>query len=316
MSSGDTAVRRLVYMSNCCVVTPHRRLRKRLLQLGAIELFLIGLGDDQSGLGYLGGLDPWLQQLLTVMSPGKLMESAPMLGPEEYHVQLDETSDDSEGTQPCFDHMQGFFGVEMIGPFEATVLSNERLTAPSWPQTVCNVRLRYLEGQSSVHRPGDVAVVHPKNPAPLVGRAAAAFGVSIGALYSIRRRGRFGERRRGRVGSLLCTGEVLLSNYLDIAGIPQRGFFEVLSFYADDEEEKEKLLELSSAVGTDLYFDYCLRERRSFVDVMEEFTSCHGRVPLARLLEVVSVLKPRQYSIASAPTERVGQVMIMQLELR
>ena len=35
-------------------------------------------------------------------------------------------------------------------------------------------------------------------------------------------------------------------------GTPTRAFFEQLSFFATDEEQKEKLLELSSAVGCDI----------------------------------------------------------------
>jgi sulfite reductase alpha subunit-like flavoprotein len=56
---------------------------------------------------------------------------------------------------------------------------------------------------------------------------------------------------------------------------------------------------LASAQGSDLYFDYCVRERKNYVEVLQEFRSC--RPPLSVLLEVLPVIGPRKYSIASSP---------------
>ena len=60
------------------------------------------------------------------------------------------------------------------------------------------------------------------------------------------------------------------------------------------------MLELSSGPGTDLYWDYCVRERRNYVEVLEDFKS--ARPPLEKLLELIPVVRPRQYSIASSPS--------------
>lgn len=285
-----------------------RMLRKRLLQLSAAEFVSIGLGDDQSGFGYLGGLDPWMSQLLGALYPSASMTGQPQLGPEEYIVSVSSSEEEIDSvieTQPAFGQFQGIYGTHLVGPFTATVVSNERLTDPVWPQTVCNIRLR----AEAEYNCGDVAVVHPRIPAPLVARALKATGIRASSVCSIRRVGRFGGTRRGRIGSVVSTAEGLFTHFLDIAGIPQRSYFELLSFFATDAEEKEKLIELSSGAGTDLYFDYCFREKRNFVDVLEDFASCRCQVPLQRLLEVIPTLKPREYSIASAPSEFLGQVI-------
>ena len=75
-----------------------------------------------------------------------------------------------------------------------------------------------------------------------------------------------------------------------------------MAAFATIEEEKEKLLELSSGEGTDLYWDYCVRERRNYVEVLEDFRSV--RPPLEKLLEHIPVVRPRLYSIASSPIEQ------------
>ena len=290
-------------------------LRKRLLQLGAEEFAPIGLGDDQAGLGYFAGYDAWIRQLAAILAPGRTVSYEAQLGPEEYLVSAVAGDPALLAAEPVHDAFQGLFGCRMAGPFSATVISNTRLTADSWEQVVKNIKLEVLD-PGAAHRPdlysaGDVAVVHPENPASLVHKTLSLLNISGDVLYSIERVGRFGGRRRGRIASLECTAFVLFTRYLDIAAIPQRGFFEMMSFFATDEEEKEKLLELASGAGTDLYIDYCFREKRNFIEVLEEFRSCHGNIPLHRLLEVVPTLKPRQYSIASAPSETPGQVSFL-----
>ena len=57
--------------------------------------------------------------------------------------------------------------------------------------------------------------------------------------------------------------------YLDILGTPRRVFYEQLSFFAADEEERERLLEMSTSAGTDLYHNYSWREHRTYVEVLE-----------------------------------------------
>eukprot|EP00947_MAST-08B_sp_MAST-8B-sp1_P004185 g4185.t1 len=61
---------------------------------------------------------------------------------------------------------------------------------------------------------------------------------------------------------------MLFTCFLDVLGKPKRHFLEVLSLFAEDDEQREKLLELSSAEGADLYHDYVYRERRSYVEVL------------------------------------------------
>jgi sulfite reductase alpha subunit-like flavoprotein len=71
-----------------------------------------------------------------------------------------------------------------------------------------------------------------------------------------------------------------------------------LSVFATEEEERSKLKELSSAEGVDLLVDYCTREKRTYQDVLGDFPS--ARPPLSRLVEMIALLQPRHFSIASS----------------
>ena len=112
-----------------------------------------------------------------------------------------------------------------------------------------------------VYTAGDVAVIYPHNDLSLVKRAKALlprYDIQISTNTTIKITNHLEYSRKSRLQSMICTIDELFEKYLDIAGRPKRSFFESLAVYALNSEEKNKLLELSSAEGTDLFFDYCI----------------------------------------------------------
>jgi len=193
------------------------------------------------------------------------------------------------------------------------VVENARLTADDWLQDVRHLRIglpdKSMGGCATDYafRGGDVAVVYPVNGPSVVDAAmrivlAAEPRLASDSVLHITRPGMEGRApspvRRTRLPPLTCSLHTLLANLLDVGGVPHRPFFEDLSPFATDEAERDKLAELGSAAGTDLYFDYCVREKKSYVECMSEFPS--ARPPLAVLLEMVAILQPRQFSISSS----------------
>ena len=104
----------------------------------------------------------------------------------------------------------------------------------------------------------------------------------------------------------VSTFRLLLSDVLDILGTPRRSFFERLSLFAADREEREKLEELASPGGADLLYEYATREKRTYVEVLGDFPSC--KVPPERLLELIPRMRPRGFSISSSALETPGTV--------
>ncbi len=64
-----------------------------------------------------------------------------------------------------------------------------------------------------------------------------------------------------------CTICHLVTHFLDIQSIPRRSFFELLSQFATDELEKEKLEEFCTAEGQEELYSYCNRMRRNIIEV-------------------------------------------------
>ncbi|OQR95841.1 NADPH-dependent diflavin oxidoreductase [Thraustotheca clavata] len=274
-----------------------RRLQARLVQLGASEIIDRGLGDDQHELGYHGALNPWLEKLWSKLLAtfnhlpvNFVVDDSPKMIAPKYKVSITNVK-----SPPC---PHTFYAPpksvlpQLNGQLiMAKLVKNDRLTAEDWTQDVRHVQ---LEIPSIEYKPGDIALLYPEN-------------VDVDGINALLNRLNLDKKTMlvvDRVDGAAhdfpspMTIEELVRKYLDIFGTPRRSFFERLSLFAIDEEEKEKLLELASPGGADLLSDYCTRERRTFVEVLCDFKSCH--VPLEYLLEFIPRLQPRAYSIASS----------------
>lgn len=89
-----------------------------------------------------------------------------------------------------------------------------------------------------------------------------------------------------------CTVRHLVESYLDVGAVPRRSFFELMSTFATNELEREKLLEFSSAAGQAELHDYCNRPRRTALEVSDCRASeswCCGWFKLCLLIHVLSV---------------------------
>nr|XP_040142630.1 NADPH-dependent diflavin oxidoreductase 1 isoform X2 [Ictidomys tridecemlineatus] len=97
-----------------------------------------------------------------------------------------------------------------------------------------------------------------------------------------------------------CSVWQLVSQYLDIASVPRRSFFELLACLSPHELEREKLLELSSAQGQEDLCEYCSRPRRTILEVLCDFPHTAGAIPPDYLLDLIPQIRPRAFSIASS----------------
>ena len=98
----------------------------------------------------------------------------------------------------------------------------------------------------------------------------------------------------------------LLRYHLDLFGRPRRYFFELLAFFADDALQREKLLEFSTAAGQDELYSYCHKMKRTYFEVLQDFSSV--KLPLQYLLDLIPMMRPRMFSISSSPLDYPDQV--------
>lgn len=85
----------------------------------------------------------------------------------------------------------------------------------------------------------------------------------------------------------------------DLSAVPRARTFKMLAINCDDELEKEKLLELSSAQGQEDLFTYVNRPRRTILEVLRDFHKATSKLNLQILFEIFQFIKTRSFSIAS-----------------
>lgn len=97
----------------------------------------------------------------------------------------------------------------------------------------------------------------------------------------------------------------LFSFWLDLSDPPSRHFCGVIGHFMTGVEGREmqaqKLIEYASKTseGKSEYFGYCVRERRSILEVFADF-GVTNQVPLPYLIQGIGRQKQREFSISSA----------------
>nr|CTP81248.1 BMA-EMB-8 [Brugia malayi] len=97
-----------------------------------------------------------------------------------------------------------------------------------------------------------------------------------------------------------CTIRTAFTHYVDICAPVKSNVLKALAHFTSDENEKERLLLLSTAneQGLKEYGNYIQKERRSIIDILRAFPTC--KPPVDYILELLPRLQPRYYSISSS----------------
>ncbi|GAB1286053.1 NADPH-dependent diflavin oxidoreductase 1 [Apodemus speciosus] len=283
---GDSSYAKKMVVSRFNFVA--KKLHRRLLQLGGNALLPPCLGDDQHELGPDAAIDPWVGDLwekIMVMYPVpldipeiphgvplpskfifQLLEEVPSIGAEELH-----RARSAPQTPPS-----------ELQPFLAPVITNQRVTGPQHFQDVRLIEFDITDSNIRAHAqqfcqvlcldPNQFFTLKPREP---------------GVPYP-----------PGLPQP--CTVWHLVSQYLDIASVPRRSFFELLACLSSHALEREKLLEFSSARGQEELWEYCNRPRRTVLEVLCDFPHTAGAIPPDYLLDLIPRIRPRAFSIASS----------------
>lgn len=309
-----------------------KKLDKRLSDLGAKAIVEKGLGDDQHPAGYEGALDPWSSTLWN-----SLYQKNPQLFPNGldilssnanlldqpkvkiiYHDIIDGNSECSTATDLKFHEMQierartmslGRYSVKNRPDCFLKMMKNYPLCREG-----CSKDVRHFEFEavsSSVeYEVGDVLEVLPGQDPTMVDAFMARCDLNPDSCITVEPR----DNKKGYVGISYENGwkiPVKLKNFvqytMDVASAsPRHYFFEVMSFFASAEHEKERLQYFSSPEGRDDLYQYNQKERRTVLEVLNDFPSV--QMPFEWLVQLVPPLKTRAFSISSSNSAHPNQV--------
>ncbi|XP_058078342.1 NADPH-dependent diflavin oxidoreductase 1-like isoform X4 [Magnolia sinica] len=307
-----------------------KKLDKRLVDLGASPIIERGLGDDQHPSGYEGALDPWLSSLWNMLRQTNPVFSRGLqindlnvrtLDCPKYQI----TCHTVDEMQAMVSNTSDLKCIEMqIGRARSMspgVLSRDDNRPQCFLQMTknqlltkagCGRDVRHFEFEPLLshveYQVGDVLEVLPSQDPTSVD--AFIQRCNLNPDTYIRVQPRSVEEHLPDTPNVL-RDPVKLRTFveltMDIASAsPRRYFFEVMSFFANAEHEKDRLEYFASPEGRDDLYQYNQKERRSVLEVLEDFPSV--QMPFEWLVQLVPPLKKRAFSISSSPSAHPNQV--------
>jgi sulfite reductase alpha subunit-like flavoprotein len=281
-----------------------RKIHQRLLQLGAKEIAKRGEGDDQDSEGMETHFDTWLDQLMTKML--EFLDIDATNGPDAdklldpmfkiiIHRSKMKRATTSSSTKEI--------GMTRPNVITGLVQSNNRITTKDHFQDVRHLVFAAEKLSGTDYAPGDTVALYPSNDPDDVNALLQhhQHWMEI-ADYPIDVDHEFTKTVSGGLIKPL-TVRSLLTHHLDITAIPRRSFFAGVWHFASDERESERLKEFSTLEGLQDLFDYANRPRRSILETITEFHSL--KIPIEYILDLLPVLRPRLFSIASSPNQSI-----------
>ncbi|WP_409056277.1 cytochrome P450 [Streptomyces sp. SYP-A7185] len=271
------------------------RFDERLAELGGTRLLARAAADASGDLG--GAVREFTARLRTALlerygDPDALEAPGPALAMDGYEVR--------EVTGGPLDALAARHGLVPMEVSEA-----RDLTAPGHPRTKRFVRLALPAGVT--YRTGDHFAVLPVNDPALVERAAAAFGVDLEAVLDIRASR---PRRDGLAVDRPLTVRLLLSRHVELQERPTAEQLAVLAAANPCPPEHRALAALASDA------EARAADGRTLLELVEDCPALRGALEWARLLDVLTPLRPRHYSVSSSPgvDPRHADLMVSLLE--
>jgi homodimeric pyruvate:ferredoxin (flavodoxin) oxidoreductase len=255
-------------------------VEEKLVALGATKMIELGYGDDSAEEGMEEGLHDWLDTVwpaLDVPPPAEVPHITPVN--VQYSKRAVMTPEDDEKT------IQMYYTSDEIKAVNLPILSNKLMCPETYNRDFRTIRIG--SGNKLSYELGDALEIFPQNDREKVEEFLHAYTHD------------FDERTVVKIDAFGIHGEVsvgsLFTNVLDLFGKPSKHFMQQLATFETDEEEKKLMLDLGflKKAGKETGL--------TIADALLRFKKAHP--PLPALLAIIPTIKPRAYSIASAPSQ-------------
>ncbi len=167
------------------------------------------------------------------------------------------------------------------------------LTAPGHPRRKRFVRVALPDGVT--YRTADHLTVLPANAPDLVTRAATALGADLDTVLDIRATR---PRRDGIAVDRPVTVRQLLTHHVELQERPGAGQLAALAAANPCPPERTALAALTD-------------DPRTLVEILDDHPALRGALDWPQLLDLLTPLRPRHYSVSSSPAVDPGHVDLM-----
>ncbi|PKK47114.1 hypothetical protein CI102_9312 [Trichoderma harzianum] len=181
------------------------------------------------------------------------------------------------------------------------VKENRRLTPSDYDRNIFHIEFD-LGDSGLTYKIGEALGIHAENDEAQVNAFIEFYGLNPAELVQV-------PSRENATALEVRTVFQALTQNVDILGKPPKRFYEALSEFATDDLQKKKLAALGGNDGAAEFKRRSEVDTVTYVDILEEFSS--ARPSFHDLVKIVSPLKRREYSIASAQAVTPTSVALM-----
>lgn len=181
------------------------------------------------------------------------------------------------------------------------VKEHRRLTPLTYGRNIFHIEFD-LGDSGLTYNIGEALGIHAENDASEVTEFITWYGLDPSAIVSVP------SREDSDVLESRTVYQSLMQN-IDIFGRPPKRFYEALSSFATNAEEKKNLLALGGPEGATEFKRRAEVDTITFADVLQEFPSAHPS--FHDLVRIVSPMKRREYSIASSQHAQPNSVSLL-----
>ncbi|XP_061393406.1 NADPH-dependent diflavin oxidoreductase 1 [Musca vetustissima] len=272
-----------------------KKLNKRLQQLGATSIIPMGLCDDQHDHGLGAVALPWMQQLWLEVEKrlgvkANDLDSAKVF---KWSCRTVNNSANEEGSQ------QHILWPHKEEPQKFLLSENLRTTDKDHFQ---DVRLLKFDAGHATWSPGDILQVQPQNSKEQI-EAFFSWVKEHNLDFSpdtvVEITSNYKDIPIPKCYNKPLTVQQMVTSIWDLSHKPRQREFELLALNCEDELEKEKLIEFTTAEGLEDLIGYINRPRRTILEVLQDFRHASAKLTLNTLIELFTFIQPRSFSIAS-----------------
>ncbi|KAE9037276.1 Methionine synthase reductase [Phytophthora rubi] len=193
--------------------------------------------------------------------------------------------------------------ISSTNPFMASVFGAEYLTAQHAERKVLRLDID-VSGSGINYVPGDSIGIKCPNRTEDVDALLACLGINgdevISAEPVAATNGRVAKKKNTSIHfPSPCSVRDVFLHHVDILSSPKKAAVRALATYCSDEEQRARMLLLSSKTGAEKYKAFITEQHLNVVDLLHLFPSC--KPPLDHLLTLLPQQMPRYYSIATSP---------------
>ncbi|KAE8901274.1 Methionine synthase reductase [Phytophthora fragariae] len=193
--------------------------------------------------------------------------------------------------------------ISSTNPFMASVIGAEYLTAQHAERKVLRLDID-VSGSGINYVPGDSIGIKCPNRSEDVDALLACLGINgdevISAEPVAATNGRVAKKKNTSIHfPSPCSARDVFLHHVDILTSPKKAAVRALATYCSDEEQRARMLVLSSKTGAEKYKAFITEQHLNVVELLHLFPSC--KPPLDHLLTLLPQQMPRYYSIATSP---------------